>query len=161
MELKIGRSYHIKNEFFSYAKDDHLMSNKEGKGKRPHFVLIKDGHNADIYWAIPQSSQIKKYTTILMKKKEKYGRCDTIVIGKFGGKDSAFLIQNMFPVIKNYIDHEHTISGISVKVNSHLYREIVYKAQRVLRLHYMGCKIIFPNIDRIYKLMEEKISHAE
>ena len=40
-------------------------------------------------------------------KGKKYGRCNTIVIGKFAGKENAYLIQNAFPIIGKYLDHIH------------------------------------------------------
>ena len=58
---------------------------------------------------IPISSQADKYKGIIEKKKKRYGKCNTIVIGLFAGKENAFLIQNAFPVIEKYFDHIHTI----------------------------------------------------
>ena len=32
-------------------------------------------------------------------------------MGKFAGKDNAFLIQNVFPILAKYFDHVHTIEN--------------------------------------------------
>ena len=41
-------------------------------------------------WMIPISSQVEKYKIIIEKKKQRYGKCNTIIIGRFAGKDNAF-----------------------------------------------------------------------
>ena len=45
---------------------------------------------APYHWMIPISSQVEKYKVIAEKKKRKYGKCNTIIIGKFAGKENAF-----------------------------------------------------------------------
>ena len=85
MEIKQGYSYHIKDEFFDMIQDKYLMSNKEGEKYRPHFLAIQDSKNKKLYWMIPISSQVEKYKLIIEKKKQKYGKCNTIIIGKFVG----------------------------------------------------------------------------
>ena len=46
----------------------------------------------------------EKFRTIHDKQVQKYGRCLTIVLGEFDGREAAFLLQNMFPV-KEYSFH--------------------------------------------------------
>ena len=58
MEIKTGYIYHIKDEFFSVANDENLMTNHERGKKRPTYSTIKDG---DILWFIPLSSKVEKY----------------------------------------------------------------------------------------------------
>lgn len=157
MSINIGRSYHIKDEFFSLVQDDKLMANKENGKYRPHFFLLSDPHVEGIYWAVPLSSKVEKYRDVAKRKIDKYGRCDTVVIGSFAGEDSVFLIQNMFPVIERYVDHEHTIGGESVNVSRALYESVVSNARHVLSLHKHGRKLIFPDIDRIYELMKNAL----
>lgn len=86
-----------------------------------------------------------------------FGRCNTIVIGNFGGQDNAFLIQNMFPIIEKYVDHEHTIGGLSVNIHSSLSRTIISNAMQVLSLCRQGHKLVFPDIEHIYDLMENEL----
>ena len=86
-------SYHIKDAYFTNAekylgtKCTNLMSNKEGGGYRPHFLCFEDDNNPSVIWAVPQSSQVEKYRRLVERKTERFGRCDTIVIGRFAGKD--------------------------------------------------------------------------
>lgn len=157
MNITVGKSYHINNEFFALVNDPMLMANKEGLNYRPHFFFFADSQTPGIYWAIPQSSKVKKYSSIIQQKIDRYGKCNTILIGSFGGKDNVFLIQNMFPIIKKYVDHEHTIDGIGVNIHKELSKNIVSNAMQVLALHRRGYKLIFPNIDKIYEIMKKEL----
>ena len=157
MTINVGKSYHIKDAFFTLVNDPHLMTNKEGTNYRPHFFFFADTQTKGIYWAVPQSTKAAKYQSIIQKKITKYGRCNTIVIGSFGGQDNAFLIQNMFPVIEKYVDHEHTIGGVGVTIHKELSQTIISNAKEVLSLHKRGYRLLFPDIDRIYRLMTNEL----
>ena len=98
---------------------------------------------------IPISSQVEKYKKIIEKKIQKYRKCNTIIIGQFAGKENAFLIQNAFPVRKEYLDHVHTIENIPVKVHKKLDRELTVCLKEVLAMRKRGVSLIFPNIDAI------------
>ena len=161
MEIVTGKSYHISDDFFVKVSDPMLMTNKEDGKYRPHFFFFKDAKTDGIYWAIPQSSRTLKYKEIVKKKIAKYGKCNTIIIGEFGGKENAFLIQNMFPITEKYVDHEHTIGGKSVKIHSSLSESIISNAKEVLALHRRGVNLIFPDVDRIYDLMADELSEKE
>lgn len=120
MKVEQGYSYHIKDSFFEYIGDSFLMSNKDYKNYRPHYYAINDPKYANILWMIPISSRIEKYKKIIESKINKNGKCNTIVIGRFGGRESAFLIQNAFPIKEKYLDHIHTIEGNAIKVHKKL-----------------------------------------
>lgn len=94
MQIQEGFSYHIKDDFFMNFKNEKLLKNKDKRGYRPHYYVILDPNNEYILWMIPISSKYYKYSKLFNIKKQKYGRCDTIVLGKFSGKNCAFLIQN-------------------------------------------------------------------
>lgn len=163
MGVSVGKSYHLKDSFFDLAADDNLMKNKEDGHYRPHYFCVADPKTEGIFWAIPQSTKVEKFKRIMQSKieKSKAHRCDTIVIGNFGGKENAFLIQNMFPITEKYIDHEHLIEGLSVKVHDDLCTEINTKALRVLNLHKSGYRILFPDVNKIYKLMADELVETE
>ena len=74
---------------------------------------------------------IKKY---LNKKIAKNGVCDTIVIGKYRGKDTAFLIQNIFPITEKYIDHIDTSRKQAVPVVEGTKKEIKKKVNKIFKL---------------------------
>ena len=158
MEVRQGYSYHIKDEFFDKIHDKYLMSNKEAGNYRPHFLAIQDSKNEELYWMIPISSQIEKYKDIVDKKIERFGKCNTIIIGKFAGRDNAFLIQNAFPVIKKYFDHVHTVEQKPVIIHNRLNRELTVNLREVLAMYKRGIRLIFPDIEYIQRKMEEELS---
>ena len=159
MEIRQGYSYHIKDEFFNLVNDRYLMSNKENENYRPHYYAIQDKKNPAIYWMIPISSQAGKYKEVIKKKKKKYGKCNTIVIGKFAGKENAFLIQNTFPIIEKYFDHVHTIETKPVTVHKELNEILTENLREVLAMHSRGIKLTFTDIDAIRLIMERELKN--
>ena len=77
---------------------------------------------------------------------------------KFRRTRQRFLIQNMFPIIEKFVDHEHTIGGVGVRIHNALSETIISNARQVLSLYSRGYKLIFPDIERIYRLMKEELS---
>ncbi|MCM1101250.1 MAG: hypothetical protein NC398_07680 [Acetatifactor muris] len=159
MEIQQGYSYHIKDEFFDMVQDKCLMRNKENGNYRPHFYAIQDKKNQALYWMIPISSQVDKYKSIIEKKKRKYGKCNTIVIGKFAGKENAFLIQNAFPVIAKFLDHIHTVENKPVTVHDELNRVLVENLREVLALHNRGINLIYTDVAKIKAIMEQELEN--
>ena len=157
MEIKQGYSYHIKDEFFDLVQDKYLMSNRENGNYRPHFLAVQDNKNGELYWMIPLSSQVDKYKIIIEKKIKRYGKCNTIVIGKFAGKDNAFLIQNAFPIIKKFFDHVHTIENKPIIIHSKLNRELTVNLREVLAMYRRGTHLIYPDIAYIQRKMEDEL----
>lgn len=123
--------YIIKDEFFECMNDPYLKGNKSGN--RPHYYCLEDSSEG-IYWMIPLSSRIDKYKRI-MEKKEKNGKpCDILHIAKLdNNRESAFLIQDMFPITEEYIDRKYTICGKHLTLTSeHTVKEIERKAKKVM-----------------------------
>ena len=145
-----GYTYHIKDVFFSKVNDPTLMANKEGGNFRPHYFCVEDSCYCGVYWAVPLSSRVEKYKRVYIQKMERFGRCDTIEIGKCGGKDAAFLIQNMFPITTEYIEHPHTINGIPVKLHKGTQDILEQKVKRVLSIWQKHPSILFADIQKIY-----------
>ncbi len=79
--------------------------------------------------------------------------CDNIVIGNYGGRNSAFLIQNMFPISEKYILREHTINGKTVPIDKKLQSSIINKAKHCLKLYQEGRKVFFTDVKKIYTIM--------
>lgn len=144
MEIKEGYVYHIKSDYFEFVNDEKLMKNHEGNSTRPNYFCIKMENN-EIMWFIPMSCKIDKYKAIVKDKIKKYKKCDTIVIGNYKGRDHAFLIQNMFPIISKYIDHIDTVNGKALQVPSETRRQIIDKVNRIFKLKTKRNK---PNISR-------------
>lgn len=131
--------YIIKDRFFVDMQDPYLKRNKAGN--RPHYYCVEDT-NTGIYWMIPLSSCIEKYKRI-MEKKEKAGKsCDIIHIVKLDdGRESAFLIQDMFPLTEEYIEREYTIAGNHLMLTSkHTARVLEQKARKVMTLLKHGVR---------------------
>ena len=103
-----GCFYFISNQFYDDFPDRGLMRNKDGMsekyGGRPCFFAFQDSDYPDILWLIPISSKVEKYKTLQKKIIRKHKSCNTIHFCDFLGTERAFLIQNMFPVTKDYID---------------------------------------------------------
>ena len=151
-----GYSYHIKDEFFERMNDNKLMANKENNHYRPHFYAVQDAKSSNLYWMIPVSSRVDKYKIILENKRKRYGKCNTIVIGTFAGKENAFLIQNAFPVTEEYVDHIHTVGNHPVTVHKRLQKELMTNLKEVLALSKKGIQLIYPDINRIMQVLQSK-----
>ena len=161
MIVEEGYVYHVKEEYFKLVKDDKLMKNHEGNSTRPNYFCVKLEESdilwfipmkleeSDILWFIPMSSKVDKYRKIIDLKIKKYKKCDTIVIGNYRGKNHAFLIQNMFPIIAKYIDHIDTVNGKALQVPSETRRIILEKVNKVFKLKKNGVNLIFPDVDNI------------
>lgn len=110
MKILQGYAYHIKDSYFEKVKDSNLMQNKVNGKYRPIMYCIKDA-NLEIYWMVPITFQCDKYFAIREKILHSGKLCKGIIVGEFDGQKSAFLIQNMFPTIEEYIEHIHTKNG--------------------------------------------------
>ena len=56
-------------------------------------------------------------------------------------RESAFLIQDMFPITEEYIEREYTIAGNHLMLTSeHTAREIEQKAKKVMGMLKRGIK---------------------
>ena len=132
--MDTGKLYFVKDEFYERFKGCGLLENKEiidGKQhNRPCCYLFKYNQNdSDIYWLIPISSKIQKYTSEYRKSIEKYGKCDNISFGYVLGEKRAFLPQNLFPITKaKYVSlsgdfstpptNRTTIDGTDIRVTN-------------------------------------------
>ncbi len=138
-QMKKTGFYIIKDKFFEDMPDPYLKGNKAGN--RPHYYCFEDT-NTGIYWMIPLSSRIDKYRWI-MEKKEKAGKpCDILHIVRLDdSRESAFLIQDMFPITEEYIEREYTIAGNHLMLTSeHTAREVEQKARKVIGMLKRGIK---------------------
>lgn len=130
MNIQSGLYYHIKDSFFEEVQDSSLMANKEDGNYRLHYLAIKVA---------------------------RYKKCTKIVLGKCGGWDAAFLIQNAFPTTADYFDHIHTSKGVPLSLHDSTAKLIANNLSYNLRLHKRGIPLFYTDIDRIYHLMEEKL----
>lgn len=110
---------------------------------------------------IPLSSRIDKYKKIVSKRTSKGRTCDIIHIVKLDDShESAFLIQDMFPISEKYIEREYTIAGNHLRLTSeHAAKEIEQKARKVLGMLKRGIKFTptQPNIQKIYERLQQDL----
>ena len=68
--------------------------------------------------------------------------CDIIHIVKLdNSRESAFLIQDMFPITENYIEREYTIAGNHLMLTSeHSVKTIEQKARKVMGMLKRGIR---------------------
>ena len=157
MVIQEGYFYHLMDSFFREVNDKTLMSNKENGGYRPHFFSIRDKKNPDIFWMVPISSRYEKYKAFREMQVKKYGRCTKVVLGKFAGKQCAFLVQNAFPTTADYFDHVHTRFNQPATITPKLKGEIVRCLTSNFAMHKRGIHLFYADIDRLYTLMERKL----
>ena len=119
--------------------DPYLKGNKAGN--RPHYYCFEDT-STGIYWMIPLSSRIEKYRRLIDKKEKEGKPCDILHIVKLDdSRESAFLIQDMFPITEKYIEREYTIAGNHLMLTSeHTAEEIERKARKVMGMLKRGIK---------------------
>lgn len=161
MDFREGYVYHINDDYFAKVQDDKLMQNKESGTYRPTFLCLEDHNNPGLLWVVPMSTRVEKYQSIRDKQIEKRGECLSIIIGDYDGKRAAFLLQNMFPITKKYLDHIHTRNGNPVPVKRSVAREVRTNMQKLRQLVYIGKKVVFPDIRRLERLMLEELQETE
>lgn len=161
MKVKQGYAYHIKNQFFIDVNDKSLMVNKGKNNYRPHYYTVRDTNNKDIYWMIPISSKVKKYKNIIKQKQKEYGQCNTIFIGIFAGTDKAFLIQNAFPITKEYIHHIHTVKGNPITIQKQLQKTLEQNLKTLINIHMQGTKVFYADVEKIYPYLEQKLNNQQ
>ena len=148
--------YIIKDKFFEDMSDPYLKGNKAGN--RPHYYCFED-RITGIYWMILLSSRIDKYRDIVEKKVRAGKTCDIIHIAKLDdSRESAFLIQDMFPIKEKYIEREYTIGSNHLMLTSeHTVNEIERKARKVMSMLKRGVKFTptQPDVMAILKKIRE------
>ena len=148
MQIENGKFYFIKNEFIKkYGIKYNLMENKETGTKRPCYFCFKDKTNENIIWFVPISKQYAKYKSIYENKKNKIcGEPLNFVFGIVKDENAVFLIQNMFPTIEKYIEEQYKVKNNDVTISMPLQKEIIEKAEGVLRLEKKNIHVAFSNL---------------
>lgn len=161
MNFQEGYVYHINDGYFTKVQDEKLMQNKENGTCRPTFLCMEDRQNPGLLWVVPMSTRVEKFQAIYDKQQSKYGKCLTIVIGKFDGRKAAFLLQNMFPITEKYLDHIHTKNGNPVPVKHSIAQKVRTNLQQLRHLIYRGKKVVFPDVNRLENLMLAELQHEK
>lgn len=151
--IKVGLAYHIKDEYFELVQNCDIKRNFGGR-TYPACCCLNDEEKS-IYWMIPMSTKIEKYKRIHDRELDKYGNVMSVVIGEYDGREVAFQIQNMFPIVKKYILHPHTRNGKTIPVEKSLLSEIQRKFCDLRRLNGKGIACTLTDIRLLEKLVTE------
>lgn len=145
--------YIISDKFFEDMSEPYLKGNKDES--RPHYYCFGDT-NTGIYWMIPLSSKIEKYKKLVQKRENEGKPCDIIHIVKLDDdRESAFLLQDMFPITEDYVEREYTIAGTHLMLTSeHVVKEIERKARKVIGMLKRGVKFT-PTQPDILSILEK------
>lgn len=148
MKIENGKFYFISNKFIEkYGIKYNLMKNKETGNKRPCYFCFKDRTNENVIWFVPISKQYIKYKSIYEAKKEKIHREPlNFVFGIVKDENAVFLIQNMFPTTEAYIEEKYQVKNNDVTISAPLQKEIIEKAESILRLEEKGIHVAFSNL---------------
>ena len=148
--------YKIKEQFFEDFPDENLKKNK-GEN-RPCYFCFKDT-KSDLLWMIPMSTQIEKYKRIIEGRQKENKPCDILHVAKLdNGRESAFLVQDIFPVVEKYILGEYTFNGSALKITSDALADAIeHKARTVLILIRKGVKLLGTQPD-VLKIEKELLS---
>jgi len=141
-EMILCGFYILKDHYFDEMNDPYLKNNKEGN--RPFYYCVKEVTNTNhIYWMIPLSSRTDKYKKIIESKLSNNKPCDGLYVCKLpSGTESAFLIQDIFPITDCYVDREYTLgSNHLILPYEDDIAEIEMKARKVIRLLKRGIKL--------------------
>ena len=104
---------------------------------------------------IPLSSRIDKYKKIMDNKKKAGKPCDIHIVKLDDDRESAFLIQDMFPITEEYIEREYTIAGNHLMLTSeHTVKTIEQKARKVMGMLKRGVKFT-PTQPDVMKMIEK------
>ena len=153
--------YCIKDKFFDDMGEPFLKNNKAER--RPHYYCFRDEQNG-LCWMIPLSGRVAKYRRLIAERESVSKPCDILhILTLDNGRDSVFLIQDMFPVTDEYISREFTINGAPLRLTSEKAAGIIErKARKVMKLLMHGVKFTptQPDIAGILKKLAIKNKEA-
>ncbi len=130
-----GYVYHIKDKYFEKVQGSNLMQNKNST-YRPTFYCLR--YKKTSLLRGPLITLVEKVPAIHDKQVKKYGRCLTIVLEEFDGREGAFLLQNILPIRAYYLDHIHTRNNNPVPVKHSIHKEASTNMKRLRQLHAKG-----------------------
>ena len=141
MDVKENGLYVLSDSYFQQYDTGRMMDNKAEN--RPHFFALQiDG----ILWMIPISSKVEKYRAAIARSETAGKKTLFYHLGVISGRESAFLIGDMIPVVQAYIVRPYTVSGMPYVVrDAKLLRSLKSKAKRYLTLVRQGK--IRPHVD--------------
>ncbi len=107
-DLQERHFYFVKDSFYDRVNDGQLMYNKGRNHQRPCYCVKVEG---DIAWLVPVTSQFETAKRVYDRCVEKYGRCDTVVLGWIGGERGGLMLSKSFPITKNFVSKEVLVAS--------------------------------------------------
>ena len=156
MKIKKNGFYLIKDEFFKKINDPSLPLQKNG---RPMYYCIEDKNNKSIFWLIPMTTKIDKVNRIISQEGGE-DKCKIYVINS-SDKNSAFNIQDIFPIKENYIEREYTKNGIHYLVkNKGLIEKVEKRAKDIINSKMLKKEIQKNeiNVRKIYETLVKELN---
>ena len=167
MKPEPGYFYLLDDAYFQDFPSNWLLKNKTPTpghwGLRPHICAFEDPKAPGIYWMVPISSKMQKYSVVAAQKQAKYGFCNTILFANVLGHVSPFLIQNMVPVSEKYIVdmYRDRNSDRPVRISEVNEKAICTSAKQVLKIYRRGEKLIFPDVDIIRTELQKQLGQIQ
>lgn len=157
--MTINGFYILKDNFFELINDPYLKDNKDGN--RPFYFCIKEETDRKtLFWMIPLSSRIEKYKGIIAKKESLNKPTDGLYVCKLpNDRESAFLIQDIFPVTEEFIEREYTLAQNHLALVKEADIKIIQnKAKKVIKLVKRGIKLTptSPDVINIINILLKK-----
>lgn len=78
------------------------------------------------------------------------------MFGDVLGKEKVFLIQNIFPTTKQFIENKYKSRNIDVKISEKLKNEVIQKFREVIKLAKKDINIPFYDINKMKDILLEK-----
>lgn len=131
------------------------------KLRKDHIILLCKIKKTSIFWLVPCSSKIEKFEKIVLKRKEYNRPNDTIKIVTIQNKKTALLLQDMFPITRQYITNQYIRGGQAVRIaDIKVIADIERSARRVIILLRQGVKFTpnQPDILRIENIMLNELN---
>jgi len=159
--MQEAQLFFLSDQYYIDFPDDKLMKNKDVidgvPRSRPCFFAFPDSKNAEIYWIVPISSKYEKFKRIEQDKIKKHGKCNTIRFGTVLGRNAAFLIQNMCPATRQYLIAYIDKNNQPIRIDDRIAADVIKNARDVLAMAKRGAKVIFPDIFKIYRGLEQQL----
>ena len=156
MKIKKNGFYLIKDEFFKKFDDPSLPLQKNG---RPMYYCIEDKNNKAIFWLIPMTTKMDKVNRLINQEGGE-DKCKIYVINS-SDKNSAFNIQDIFPIKENYIEREYTRNGSHYLVkNKSLIEKVEKRAKDIINSKMLKKEIQINeiNVRKIYETLVKELN---
>ena len=160
MDIEQGRLYFLADGFFDTVNDPYLKINYE-QTQRPHYFAFRETETS-LYWLVPCSSRVEKYTNIIHKRREQKKSTYGLKIIKIQSNENVLFFQDMFPTIEKYIQTPYIRGGQVVRIaDPKTINDLESNAKTVISLLRRGTRFTptQPDVLKIEKLMLAELNN--